>query len=120
MQPVQSAPPIMDPNVPVSPTDRTVRIIYLVFGIIEVLIALRVVLKLLAANPFAGFTSLVYNVSEPFLVLFQGVFPNTQSQGSVLEISSLLAILVYALIAFGIVSAVRILGRRQTPGSPTI
>ena len=119
MQSVQTTPPLVDPNAPISPADRTVRIIYLVFGVIESLIAIRVVLKLLAANPSAGFTSLIYNVTQAFVALFQGVFPDAQSKGSVLEVSSLLAILVYALLAFGLASLVRILGRRQTPGAPT-
>jgi uncharacterized protein YggT (Ycf19 family) len=119
MQSVQETPPVVDPNAPVSPADRTVRIIYLVFGVVEALIAIRLILRLLAANPYAGFTSLIYNVTQPFVALFQGVFPDAQSRGSVLEVSSLLAILVYALLAFGLASFVRIMGRRQTPGAPT-
>jgi hypothetical protein len=102
----------------VSPADRTVRIVYLVFGVIEAMIAVRVILKLLAANPDAGFTSLVYTITQPFIALFQGVFPDASSRGTILEVSSLLAILVYALLAFGIATMVRIMGRRQTPGTP--
>jgi uncharacterized protein YggT (Ycf19 family) len=120
MQPVQTTPPVVDPNAPISPADRTVRIVYLVFGVIEGLIAIRMILKLLAANPDAGFTSLIYSVTQPFVALFQGVFPDSESRGNVLELSSLLAILVYALIAFALASLVRILGRRQTPGAPTV
>jgi uncharacterized membrane protein HdeD (DUF308 family) len=119
MQPVQPMPVVVDSTVPVSSLDRTRRIIYLVFGIIEVLIGIRVILKLLAANPDAGFTSLMYTVTQPFVALFQGVFPSAQSQGSSLEVSSLLAILVYALLAFGIVRLVQIMAHRQTPGAPT-
>jgi uncharacterized protein YggT (Ycf19 family) len=119
MQSVQETPPTVDPNAPISPADRTVRIIYLVFGVVEALIGIRVILKLLAANPDAGFTSLMYNVTQPFIALFQGVFPDAQSKGSVLEVSSLLAILVYALLAFALASLVRIMGRRQTPGAPS-
>jgi uncharacterized protein YggT (Ycf19 family) len=119
MQSVQTTPPVVDPNAPISPADRTVRIIYLVFGVIEALVAIRVILKLLAANPLAGFTSLIYNVTQPFVALFQGVFPDAQSKGSVLEVSSLLAILVYALLAFGLARLIRIMGQRQTPSPPT-
>jgi uncharacterized protein YggT (Ycf19 family) len=118
MQPVQTTP-VVDPNAPISPADRTVHIVYLVFGVIEALIAIQVILKLLAANPSAGFTSLIYNVTQPFVALFQGVFPDAQSKGSVLEVSSLLAILVYALLAFGLASLVRIMGQRQPPSAPT-
>jgi uncharacterized protein YggT (Ycf19 family) len=119
MQSIQTTPPVVGPNAPISPADRTVRIIYLVFGVIEALIAIRVILKLLAANPLAGFTSLIYNVTQPFVALFQGVFPDAQSKGSILEVSSLLAILVYALLAFGLARLVRIMGQRQTLSPPT-
>lgn len=67
------------------------------------LIALRVIFKLLAANPDAGFTSSMYNVTQPFVTLIQGVVPDAQRTGSVLEVSSVLVLLVYALLAFGIV-----------------
>jgi uncharacterized protein YggT (Ycf19 family) len=117
-QSVQSTPPVVDPNVPVSGADRAIWIIYLVFGVIEALIAIRVILKLLGANPDAGFTSLIYNITQPFVAFFEGVFPDTSSHGSVLEVSSLLAILVYTLLAFGIATVVRITARRRTPITP--
>jgi uncharacterized protein YggT (Ycf19 family) len=113
-----SNPPVIDPNAPVSPADRVVRIVYLVFGILEALLVIRFILKLLAANPDAGFSSFIYSITQPFLGLFQGVFPDAFTRGSVLEVSTLLAIVVYALIAWGIASGIRILARRQTPGSP--
>lgn len=118
MQPVVTTPPVIDPNAPVSPADRTVRIVYLVFGILEALLVIRFILKLLAANPDAGFSNLIYAITQPFVLLFQGVFPDAATRGSILEVSTLLAILVYALLAWGIASMVRILGRRQTPGAP--
>ncbi|MGO8948778.1 MAG: YggT family protein [Ktedonobacterales bacterium] len=119
MQPVQPMPIDVDSTAPVSSTDRTTRIVYLVFGIIEVLIGIRVILELLAANPNAGFTSLLYTVTQPFVALFQGVFPSAQSQGSVLEVSSVLAIIVYALLAFGVATIVQIMAHRETRGTPT-
>jgi len=66
-------------------------------------IALCGILKLLVANRDAGFTSFTYTVTQPFVTHFQGVFPNAQTTGSVLETSSLLVLMVHALLAFGIV-----------------
>ena len=128
MSPEHTTPPETTPNVPpqnvpayqpvrVSSIDRTCQIVYLVFGVIEALIAIRVLLKLLAANPDASFTSFMYGVSQPFVTFFQNVFPTTQSRGSVFELSSVLAIVVYALLAYAIVRVIRILSRRQTPGT---
>jgi uncharacterized protein YggT (Ycf19 family) len=103
---------------PVSPTARVSQLIYLIFGILEALIGLRVILKLLAANADAGVVSLIYTVTAPFVALFQGIFPTPQGNGHVLELSSLVALVVYALLAYAIARLVEILGRRNTAGTP--
>lgn len=100
---------------PISATaSRVSQIIYLIFGIIETLIAIRIILKLLAANPDAGFSHLLYGVTDPFVAFFENVFPVVQSRGSVLEFSSILAIIVYALLGYVIVRLVQIFGRPNT------
>lgn len=63
----------------------------------------RFVLKLLAANPLAGFSSFIYNVSYPLAAPFLTVFRVSRVEGNVLEWTTLLAMLVYWLIAWGIV-----------------
>jgi len=98
----------------VSPSARAAQVVYVIFGVLEALIAFRVVLKLLAANPDAGFSSLVYSITQPFVALFQDVFPTPVSHNSVFEISSALAMLVYALIGWAIVLLIQAAGRRQT------
>lgn len=132
MYPEQTSPPDTTPDVPpayerpayqrpayepprMSSTERACQIVYLVFGIIEALILIRILLKLLAANPDAGFSSFMYGITEPFVAFFEGVFPTPASRGSVLELSSVLAIIVYALLAYIIVRVIRIVSRRQTP-----
>ncbi len=98
----------------VSPSARAAQVVYVVFGILEALIAFRVVLKLLAANPDAGFSSLIYNITLPFVAPFQDVFPTPVSHNSVFEFSSVLAMLVYALVGWAIVRLIQAAGRRQT------
>jgi hypothetical protein len=87
-------------------------ITYLVLGVLEALLITRVILKLLAANPEAGFVRLIYDRSALFVAPFQGIFPTPATQNSVLELSSLVAIAVYAFIAWGIVRLIAILGPR--------
>lgn len=117
VEPVQPVVPVqpVDPDAPVSGADRARQAVYLIFGIIEVLIAIRVVLKLLAANPNAGFSSFIYGITGPLVGPFLGVF-NTPSgnNGSVFELSSVLAIIVYMLLAYVIVRVIYILSRRPT------
>jgi hypothetical protein len=73
--------------------------IYLIFGVLEALIAIRFVLRLLAANPNAGFAAFIYGITAPFIAPFAGLFGTPQYAGSVLEWHSIVAIIVYALIA---------------------
>ncbi len=79
------------------------RIIWLIAGIIIALLALRVILLLLGANEAAPFVGFVYALSSVFAWPFYGIFGYTPHYGqSVLEISSIVAIIVYALIAWGL------------------
>jgi hypothetical protein len=82
---------------------RLTQAIYLLFGIIEALIAIRLVLRALGANPQAGFAQFVYGLSAPLVAPFAGLFGNPQYSGSVLEVHSIVALIVYALLAWLVV-----------------
>lgn len=81
--------------------------IWLVLGIFEVLLIFRFVLKLFGANPNSGFVGFVYTLSNIFVAPFQGIFSTPTAEGdivtSVFETSTLVAMIVYALVALGIV-----------------
>lgn len=85
------------------PLYRGTQIVWYLFGILEIILAFRFVLKLLAANSSAGFTSFIYNASYPFVAPFLSVFSAMKIEGSVFEWTTLLAMLVYWLIAWGII-----------------
>lgn len=79
------------------------KVVWYIAGIIIALLALRVVFLLLAANQGSPFVDLVYGLSGIFAAPFFGIFGYTPAYGqSVLEVSSLVAIAIYALIAWGI------------------
>ena len=82
---------------------RITQIIWLITGVLESVFAIRVLLKLMAANPAAGFATFIYNMTAVFLTPFFGLTATPSANGSVLEIPSLIAMLVYALLAWGIV-----------------
>jgi uncharacterized membrane protein len=82
---------------------KATQIIWLVTGVLEALIAMRVLLKLIAANPEAEFARFIYNITAVFLVPFENLTASPSANGAVLEIPSLFAMLVYALVAWGIV-----------------
>src|ERR1051326_4395018 len=85
------------------PLYRGTQIVWYIVGLLEAALAFRFVLKLLAANPAAGFTSFIYGVTYPFAAPFLSVFKITKVEGSVFEWTTLLAMLVYWLIAMAIV-----------------
>ena len=114
VQPVRPARPVMASNgYRTNNGYRAAQIVYLILGILETLLLIRFLLKLLAANPDAGFSSLIYGITGPFVALFQDVFATPQSRGSVLELSTILAMIVYALIAWGIVKVIAIARDRR-------
>ncbi|TSC68863.1 MAG: hypothetical protein G01um101456_473 [Parcubacteria group bacterium Gr01-1014_56] len=85
------------------PLYRGTQIVWYILGFIEVLLAFRFVLKLLGANPAAGFTSFIYGVTYIFAAPFLNVFRITQVAGSIFEWTTLLAMFVYLVLAFGII-----------------
>jgi hypothetical protein len=83
-------------------------VIYLVFGIINGLLLIRIVLKLLGASPEAGFSSFIYGVTGFFLAPFKGLLPAMASGKSIFEPSVVIAILVYLLVALMLAKIVAI------------
>ncbi len=93
-------------------------LIYFFFGALEILLIFRLILRLTGANSFSAFVGLIYGVTGIFIVPFQGIFHQATGQGvvttAVLEPATLVAIVVYAVLAVGIVKLLRILsGKKQ-------
>ena len=88
---------------------RITQLNWLVFGVIEAVIGLRVLFKLVAANPENPFANLVYNITDLFLVPFQGLVADPAANGMVLEVTSIIAMLVYALVGAGIAKLIWVL-----------
>jgi uncharacterized protein YggT (Ycf19 family) len=91
-----------------TPARRAMEGIYLLFGIIDALLLIRLVLKLLGANPHAGFASFTYGITDFLLAPFKGLLPTYVSGQSVFELSLIFAILIYSLVALGLVRLVAI------------
>ncbi len=89
------------------------RVIMFVFGVIEVFIAIRFALMLFGANAQAGFVKLVYGVSDVFMAPFASIFNTQKVDGAVFEWSALVAIAVYALVAWGLTALIRAVSPRS-------
>ena len=91
-------------------TYKLVSLVYLVFGLIETLILIRFVLKVLGANPSAGFAEFIYGITNGLVAPFVGLFGTPSAgNGSVLEPHSIVALIVYALVAWLIAKVVWLL-----------
>jgi hypothetical protein len=88
---------------------RIAQLVWLLFGALEALIGLRVLLKLMAANPQNPLASFIYSFSDLFLWPFKGLTVEPSAQGMVLEIPSIIAMFVFALIGWAIVRLIWLL-----------
>lgn len=89
------------------------RIVYWVFGVIEALLAIRFVFGLFGANTGAPFVRFIYAITDIFMVPFNAIFATQQVEGSTFEWSVLVAIVVYALIAWGLVALIHAVSPRE-------
>jgi flagellar biogenesis protein FliO len=80
------------------------RIIGTIFSIIEILLAFRLIFKLLGANPTNGFVQGIYNLTQFFVGIFEGIFSRATTSGAettaVFEPATLIAMVVVAIIAW--------------------
>lgn len=93
-------------------SDSASYIIYFIFGAIEILLVFRLIFKLSGANPSSSFVNMIYSLTQIFILPFSGIFRQATTQGvettAVLEPSALVAIVVYAVVAWGITQLVAI------------
>lgn len=106
------------------------RIMWTVLGILEILLGLRFLLKLIAANPNSGFAVFIYGITGAFTAPFNALLGTPAVEGSILEVTTLIAMAVYALLFWVIVRVIQIAAdqptartvtrstREQTPGGP--
>lgn len=79
------------------------RVVWYIAGVLLTLLAFRFVLALLGANQANGFANFIYSVSHPFVAPFFSLFGYNLSYGvSHVETYTLVAMAVYALVAYGI------------------
>lgn len=94
------------------------RIIYIIGGIIEAIVGLRIILRLIGANPDNAFVSMIYDLSTPIVAPFSGILGQdaTIVRGvgavteSVFDWTALIALVVIAII-MGVLGTV--LGSRR-------
>jgi uncharacterized membrane protein len=99
-------------------TFKATQLIWLLFGILIALIALRIGLMLIGANPASPIVALIYGFTGLFLFPFTGLINSPTSGNMVLELSSVFAMLIYGLVAWAIVKVVWLIFYR--PRGPVV
>lgn len=93
------------------------RVVYYILGVLETLLAFRLIFKLLGANPKSGFVAFIYSITQVFLIPFNAIFRSATTQGietkAFLEPGTIIGMIVYALIAWGIVKFIIIMKNRN-------
>lgn len=79
------------------------QVIWYILCLLEVLLVFRVALKLVGANPFVGFTNLIYTITTPLAAPFAGILGSSITGNSVIEWSTIVAAIVYLCVAWGLV-----------------
>lgn len=111
--------PVMATQVKTAATNlQTIEyLIYFFFGLLQILLVFRLIFKLTGASASSAFINFIYGVTGLFILPFEGIFTGGTSRGlettSVFEPETLVALVVYALLAWGIVKLVRILSGEQ-------
>ena len=90
-------------------TFKATQMIWLLLGLLEAAIALRVVFKLVGVNAANSFATLLYNVTDFFVAPFASLTGAPAAGGMVLEISSIIAMFVYLLIGWALERIVYVL-----------
>jgi len=117
-----SSEPVMATQVQTSATksQQSEYLIYYFFGAIEVLLGFRLVLKLMGASVSSGFVRFIYGITGIFTLPFEGIFKRAVTEGietaAVLEPATIVAIIVYALLSWGIVKLVQIFSGEKQQG----
>jgi hypothetical protein len=84
-------------------------VVVFIFSSLEVMLTIRFVFKLFAAQSVNLFVSLIYQITQLFVEPFLGIFRSAPSaMGHVLEIETIIAGIIYALVAVGLIKIVRL------------
>lgn len=94
-------------------TNVVSRVLYYLLDVLEVLLALRLIFMLLAANSANAFVSFIYNVTAPFVAPFRGIIPASYAGGMYIEWSAVIAMIVYALAVYAVARLIEIATQRS-------
>jgi hypothetical protein len=88
---------------------RSAAVVGFIVGVVDIFVAARFLGKLFGASAQSAFVNFIYTVSGPLVAPFQGIFGNGGSKANSFETADLVAIVVYAVIGWGLVMLIKII-----------
>ena len=101
-------------------TYKASTLIWLVLYVVEILIALRIILDFMTANPDSPIVTFIHGLTAMLLFPFEGLIAPTTINGKVLDVSFIFAMGVYALAALAIERLVWLIFYRPRRQAATI
>ena len=80
---------------------KTTHAVWVVFALLEALIGFRIGMKLVGANPADPLVNFVYNATSLFVAPFVELATSPSAGMAVMELSSVIALVAYALLGWG-------------------
>ena len=95
-------------------TTTAARIVTFGFGILQVLLILRIILLMLVANPGNGVVDAIFAITQPFVDPFIGMFSldRVTSGQAVLDVAAIVALIAWTLVEALVLAGLRIFSRR--------
>jgi YGGT family protein len=92
------------------PLETVRRLIVFVFGLIQLLIGLRIILLLFAARGSNDIVAGIYNISDVFVAPFRGVLRinEVQSGATELDVAAIVALIGWTVIELVVLALVRV------------
>jgi uncharacterized protein YggT (Ycf19 family) len=83
------------------------RLVALLFGVLQAMLILRIVLLLLVANPGNDVVSLILGATDPFVEPFRGMFQLNEisAERSTLDIAAIVALIAWTLVEALVIAA---------------
>jgi uncharacterized membrane protein len=90
------------------------QVVLTLLGILEIGLGLRFGLKLIAANAATDFANFIYGITAPFIAPFAALVATPTSGGTIVEVTTLIAMAVYALGVWILLQLITILFARPS------
>ncbi len=100
-----------------SGVDTIRRLVWLLFGVLQALLLLRIVLLLLSANAGNDIVSLIVGATDPFVEPFRGMFSLDRvdgAGGSTLDLAAVVALVGWTLVEALVLGVIGLADRRTT------